>query len=245
MLQILARPPEMPIGISRSRAVEALRRAALELGLGHSVVALVTHLVMLTEETDWRPEARPIAWPSNVELSAELELSKTRLKELVRAALEEGLLTIESGPSGKRFGRRGASGDIVEAYGFNLAPLAARTPALEAMAEARSKRLREAADLRKRIGQAARIVMLMAQNAGYQRLTNFDWNAAFAEAGTISRRALEPPLSGRPEKLTQSLARLEELTAAALVASAAEPGHVAGGPLVPESEQHQRQPPRE
>jgi len=43
MLEALACPPEIPPGITRGRAVEALRRAALELGL-------MTHLAMLTEE---------------------------------------------------------------------------------------------------------------------------------------------------------------------------------------------------
>ena len=122
MLEALAQPPEIPPGITRGRAVEALRRAALELRLSHSAVALVTHLAMLTEEADWRPGTRPIAWPSNVEFRAELELSKAQISTLVRIAIEEGLLAVESGPGGKRFGRRNAAGDIIEAFGFNLCP---------------------------------------------------------------------------------------------------------------------------
>ena len=198
---------------------------------------------MPTEEADWRPGMRPMAWPSNVELSVELELSKSQIKTLVSIAVEEGLLAVESGPSGKRFGRRDATGDIIEAFGFNLAPLAARTPALEAMSETRSNRLREAAALRKQIGQAARIIVTVSRNAASEGLTRVDWNAVFVEAKTIARRAMEPPLSGWPEGLTQALVRLEELSAAALAACAPPAERAAYSSTVPGPRGPDLQPP--
>jgi hypothetical protein len=45
------------------------------------------------------------------------------------------LITMRDSPNGKRYGRRDARGNIVEAYGFDLSPIAARHAELVRMAE--------------------------------------------------------------------------------------------------------------
>ena len=70
--------------------------------------------------------SRPIAWPSNRRLEELLGVSRQRLKALIRQLYEAGNFVMRDSPTGKRFGRRDADGRIVEAYGFDLSPLAQR-----------------------------------------------------------------------------------------------------------------------
>ena len=56
-----------------------------------------------------------------------LGLSPSQVKEINRRLIEFGLVTMKDSPNGKRYGRRHEkSGQIIEADGFDLSPLAAR-----------------------------------------------------------------------------------------------------------------------
>jgi replication initiation protein RepC len=48
------------------------------------------------------------------------------VKALNRALWEAGIFVIRDNPQGRRYGRRDAKGRIIEAYGFDLSPLAQR-----------------------------------------------------------------------------------------------------------------------
>ena len=52
--------------------------------------------------------------------------SQTQVKRLNRALIEAGLITMKDSPNGKRYGQRDPKGHLVEAYGFDLSPLAMR-----------------------------------------------------------------------------------------------------------------------
>src|ERR1019366_8882660 len=68
----------------------------------------------------------PIVWPSSSMQQEALGLSATRVKAVNRALIEAGLIAMKDSPNGKRYGKRDPKGRIVEAYGFDLAPIAAR-----------------------------------------------------------------------------------------------------------------------
>jgi replication initiation protein RepC len=53
------------------------------------------------------------------------------LKRHARRLAEAGVIAFRDSPNGKRWGRRDADGVIVEAYGFDLAPLSARVEEFE------------------------------------------------------------------------------------------------------------------
>src|SRR5256885_13566464 len=55
-----------------------------------------------------------------------LGLSETQVKDINRRLIELGLVTMKDSPNGKRYGKRDPKGLITEAYGFDLAPIAAR-----------------------------------------------------------------------------------------------------------------------
>ena len=79
-----------------------------------------------TKEQDWGRGGRPIVWPSSSLQQEALGLSATRTKAINRALIEFGLVTMRDSPNGKRYGKRDPKGRIVEAYGFELSPIAAR-----------------------------------------------------------------------------------------------------------------------
>jgi replication initiation protein RepC len=57
---------------------------------------------------------------------ASLGLEPTQVKDINRRLIELGLVTMKDNPNGKRYGRRhGQTGRILEAYGFDLSPIAA------------------------------------------------------------------------------------------------------------------------
>ena len=74
-------------------------------------------------------------WPSALLQQEALGVSETQAKRLNRHLIELGLVTMKDSPNGKRYGRRDARGRIVEAYGFDLSPLAARYQEFVQLAE--------------------------------------------------------------------------------------------------------------
>ena len=96
------------------------------LGLPSQAYLLVAWLVKQTMSCDWEIGSRPIAWPSARHQEEYLSLSSARVKALNRALFEAGVFVIRDNEQGKRYGRRGPDKRIIEAYGFDLTPLAQR-----------------------------------------------------------------------------------------------------------------------
>jgi len=97
-------------------------------------VHAVDWLFKFTQAQDWGEGARPIVWPSAAMQREALGLGLSQVKTLNRALIEAGLITMKDSPNGKRYGKRDGKGRIVEAYGFDLSPLAARQAQFVAIA---------------------------------------------------------------------------------------------------------------
>jgi replication initiation protein RepC len=136
----------------------AFQEAEPYLGLPTHAFKLISWLVKQTMPVDWEEGSRPIAWPSARRQQEFLNLSAARVKALNRALYEAGLFVIRDNPQGKRYGRRDPSGRIIEAYGFDLTPLAERHAEFVRLAgEARTERSRMK-ELRGRITMARRAI---------------------------------------------------------------------------------------
>ena len=72
-----------------------------------------------------------IVWASNAYLMEQTGFSLSALKRHARRLVEAGLIAFKDSPNGKRWGHRGEDGYIIEAYGYDLAPLAARAEEFE------------------------------------------------------------------------------------------------------------------
>lgn len=134
----------------------AFQEAVPYLGLPSQAFMLVAWLVKQTMACDWEIGSRPIAWPSARHQQEFLNLSPARVKALNRALFEANIFVIRDNEQGKRYGRRGPDKRIIEAYGFDLSPLALRAEEfIRIAAEARAERERMKT-LRQRITIARR-----------------------------------------------------------------------------------------
>src|SRR3954454_6178928 len=152
----------LPRGTAKPFALlAAFQQAEPYLGLPAHAYKLVSWLVSQTQPQDWEEGSRPIAWPSALRQQEFLALSAPRVKALNRALFEAGVFVIRDTPQGRRYGRRDDKGRIIEAYGFDLSPLAQRYDEFVKIAAAakierdRMRKLRRRATLARRaIAQA-------------------------------------------------------------------------------------------
>jgi replication initiation protein RepC len=188
------------------RLLAAFQEAEPYLGLPAHAFKLVSWLVKQTMSCDWEAGARPIAWPSARRQQEYLCLSATRVKALNRALFEANIFVIRDNEQGKRYGRRGPDGRIIEAYGFDLTPLAQRYDEfIRIAAEAKVEREKMKA-LRKRATIARRAV----RQAG----------EALEALGPLPPEW--PPLAAETADLTAAARRAARSEDLALVAAALE-----------------------
>ncbi|MCA1337919.1 plasmid replication protein RepC [Pseudooceanicola marinus] len=114
------------VAVSKSRALVAVKRVGVYIGLKAGDVMLLDTLGAFTQAQDWEEGQRPIVWASNAYLMEQTGFSLSALKRHARRLAEIGVISFQDSPNGKRWGRRDAEGRIVEAYGFDLSPLSAR-----------------------------------------------------------------------------------------------------------------------
>jgi replication initiation protein RepC len=119
------------VDVPKTRAILAIKRIAAHIGLKAGDIVLLDTLGAFTQAQDWKQGQRPIVWPSNSYLMERTGYSLSALKRHARRLAETGVIAFRDSPNGKRWGRRNSDGTIVEAYGFDLSPLAARVEEYE------------------------------------------------------------------------------------------------------------------
>ena len=171
------------LSIPKSKAVAAVKRVAASLGLRTGDIVVLDTLCAFTQAQDWEAGRRPIVWASNAYLEEKTGLVLRSLQRHVRRLCEAGIIAMKDSPNGKRYGRRDDDGYIVQAYGFDLAPLAARAEEFE-MLNAQQIQEREAcAALRSQITISRRVVRAKIEKARESQLRG-PWRhleAEFAE----------------------------------------------------------------
>ena len=119
--------------IPKTRAIVATKKVAAAIGLKSQDLLLLDTFGAVTQTQDWEQGRRPIVWASNHFLMEQTGFSLATLRRHVRRLCEVGVISMKDSPNGKRWGRRDADGVIIEAYGFDLAPMAARAEEFEAL----------------------------------------------------------------------------------------------------------------
>jgi len=130
------------LAIPKNRATKAVKKVAACIGLKMPDIVLLDTLCAFTQEQDWEEGQRPIVWASNSYLEERTGMTVRCIQRHVRRLCEVGVISMKDSPNGKRFGKRDEDGYIQVAYGFDLAPLAARTNEFETL-EARNAEERE------------------------------------------------------------------------------------------------------
>ena len=196
----------LPDKSTPGRVLAAFKAAAPALGFGPRIIHAIDWLFSFTQPQDWTTGQKPIVWPSADLQQRALGLGVTQAKSLNRHLVEIGLVTMKDSPNGKRYGKRDAQGRIVEAYGFDLSPLASRLAEFQAIAE-RARAEREALrHLRRRATIARKGLDQVFETAAAWGLTDPVWRQ-LAEEGRKLARALREVES--PDEMALGVSSLE------------------------------------
>ena len=121
------------LNVPKSQAITAVKKVSTSLGLRPPEMLLLDTLAAITQPQDWERGRRPVVWPSNTWLMEQCGCSLTALKRHLRNLSQIGIVSFKDSPNGKRWGYRNDEGHIVEAFGIDLGPLAARCGEFEAL----------------------------------------------------------------------------------------------------------------
>ena len=199
------------MSVPKGRSIGAVKKVAAAIGLKAQDLLLLDTFLAVTQAQDWEEGRRPIVWPSNHFLMEQTGFSLATLRRHVRRLCEVGVIAMKDSPNGKRWGRRDDAGVIVEAYGFDLAPLSARAEEFEALYAQLQAERAQCAALRNAITVTRRIIRAKIEKA-LERALRGPWaelRASFAEL----LQALPGRSAGR-ERLEGVLARFRTLLAA-------------------------------
>ncbi|HEX2917498.1 MAG TPA: plasmid replication protein RepC [Edaphobacter sp.] len=191
------------------QVLAAFKAAAPYLGLRPSVVHAIDWLFRFTDAVDWQPSSRPIVWPSAAMQQQELGLGPSQVKNLNRYLVELGLVVMKDSPNGKRYGRRDPKGRIIEAYGFDLSPLASRYAEFQAAAEEGRKERARLQALKRRATIARNGIRQLLETAVEQGISGEEWETHRAASAAASRGIAGRSGSIEMEMAVASLERIQ------------------------------------
>jgi len=179
----------LPEGVkSPGHLLAALKAAAPRLGISPRIVHAVDWLFRFTQPQDWEQGSRPIVWPSASMQEEALGLSPTQVKDTNRRLIELGLVTMKDSPNGKRYGRRHEkTGKIIEAYGFDLSPLAARHAEFLRLAEEGRAERAAMGRLRRRATIARKAIVQILETAQEYGFAQEEWHTLARETAALVR----------------------------------------------------------
>jgi replication initiation protein RepC len=198
--------------ITPGQLLAAFKAAAPHLGITPRLVHALDWLFRFTQPQDWQKDSRPIVWPSARIQQEALGLSSTQVKATNRQLIERGLVTMKDSPNGKRYGIRDPKGRIVEAYGFDLAPLAVRHAEFVQLAEAGRAERRAIGQLRRRATIARKAIVQILETVAEHGFAGEEWQALASDMRALTRtlRGVE-----RLDEMECSVAGLERRQIAA------------------------------
>lgn len=157
--------------IPKTQAIVALKKVAAAIGLKASDMMLLDTLAAITQPQDWEQGRRAIVWSSNAFLEEQTGFSLSALKRRIRRLCEAGVMSMKDSTNGKRWGRRDDDGYIIQAYGFDLTPLAARAEEFEALHAQLQEERQFCSSLRNKITISRRVIRAKIEKALENRLT--------------------------------------------------------------------------
>ena len=199
------------VSVPKSQAIVAVKKVAAAIGLKSQDWLLLDTFGAVTQPQDWETGRRPIVWASNHFLMEQTGFSLATLRRHVRRLCEVGVISMKDSPNGKRWGRRDEDGVIVEAFGFDLAPLAARTEEFEALYACLQAERTECASLRNAITVTRRMIRAKIEKAQETGLRG-PWKDLHEAFSSLLERL--PGRSERAGDLESFLGRIRTLLAA-------------------------------
>jgi replication initiation protein RepC len=179
----------LPGDVTHAQILAAFKAAAPSLGIAPRLIHAVDWLFCFTQPQDWRKDSRPIVWPSSCLQQESLSLSRTQVRATNNQLIELGLIAVRDSPSGQRFGRRDPRGRIVEAYGFDLSPLAVRYSEFTRLAEAAKAERALRGRLRRRVTIARKAIRQISETAIEYGLAGEEWDLLATDTAGLVRQA--------------------------------------------------------
>ena len=213
----------LPDGVTMpGQLLAALKSAAPRLGLSPRLVHAVDWLFRFTQPQDWGRGGRPIVWPSASLQQEAFGLSLSQVKAINRQLIEAGLITMRDSPNGKRYGHRNPrTGLIIEAYGFDLSPIAARYGEFTRLAEEARAERAAIGRLRRRATIARKAIAQILETATEYSFQGEEWTRLAHDTQHLVRalRKVEMPdeialgVESLERRHRQARERLENLLA--------------------------------
>jgi replication initiation protein RepC len=130
-----SRPPEKVV--HKWKIFQAICRARPSLGVTERALSVLNALLTFHPETVLTGEDDLVVFPSNHQLSLRAHgMPASTLRRHLAVLVDAGLVIRRDSPNGKRYARKGVSGEIELAFGFDLSPLVVRSEEFESLAAA-------------------------------------------------------------------------------------------------------------
>lgn len=192
-------------GVARKELSRAAREAEKALGMRPTLRIVLKELVGCWGEQEI--EGRLMVWPSNDFLMSRTGLSERAVRNALRGLTELEVIAPRDSANGKRFAIKNQAGEIVDAFGYDLAPLFTRSAEFVALNdEARRRRehqdrLFDALTIARRATQEA----LLALGAHYPAIATDDLSSA------LDQLVIRAPRRGSMAPIEDLLAEFQEL----------------------------------
>ena len=166
----------------------AFKAAAPRLGLSPRLVHAVDWLFRFTQPQDWAEGSRPIVWPSAAMQQEALGLSPTQVKASEPVA-DRARAGDDEGQPERQALRQAASADgrIVEAYGFDLSPIAIRHAEFVRLAEEGRAERMAIGRLRRRATIARKAIAQILETVAEYGIEGEEWISLARESEAIVR----------------------------------------------------------
>ena len=155
-----SRPPEKVV--HKWKIFQAICLARPSLGVTERALSVLNALLTFHPETALTGEDDLVVFPSNHQLSLRAHgMPASTLRRHLAVLVDAGLVIRRDSPNGKRYARKGASGDIELAFGFDLSPLVVRAEEFQNLAAAVEAEARAVKLARERITLCRRDIAKM------------------------------------------------------------------------------------
>jgi replication initiation protein RepC len=199
--EFAAKPGASETVVHKWRLFRALTEAKEPLGVTDRALSVLHALLSFHQETALTlstndaklaeagsANAGIVVFPSNKELSIRAHgMAPATLRRHLACLVDAGLVIRRDSPNGKRFARKGQGGAIEDAFGFDLAPLVARSSEIENLAEEVRAENRAIALLREKITLTRRDIVKMIETGLEERVAG-DWDGVHQRYATLSAR---------------------------------------------------------
>ncbi|MBB3428636.1 MULTISPECIES: plasmid replication protein RepC [Rhizobium] len=113
-----------------------ISEAREKLGLQDRSLAVLDALLSFYPDNELRQDAKLIVFPSNTQLTLRAHgIAGATLRRHLAFLVEAGLIVRKDSANGKRYARKGRTGEIENAFGFDISPLLLRAEELAIMAQ--------------------------------------------------------------------------------------------------------------